>query len=92
MKRYVCVLVSVLTWLAFSSAASHAKNLGVFGAVYAIAEKDALKEIEERAARANLKRMVNKDELASISTVPQMTNARWRVLPVRLAPRRWATG
>jgi energy-coupling factor transport system ATP-binding protein len=30
--------------------------------------------------------------LASISTVPQMTNARWRVLPVRLAPRRWATG
>jgi hypothetical protein len=30
--------------------------------------------------------------LASISTVPQMTNARWRVLPVRLAPSRWITG
>jgi ABC-2 type transport system ATP-binding protein len=38
------------------------------------------------------KGMIQRFGLASISTVPQMTNARWRVLPVRLAPRRWATG
>lgn len=40
-----------------------AKDLGVFGAVYDIAEKDALKEIEERAKEADMNRAVNRGEL-----------------------------
>ena len=63
MKRCAFILIAILVWLAVSSTGLHAKELGVFGAVYAIAEKDALKEIEERAARADVKRMVNRDEL-----------------------------
>ncbi|MGD0235586.1 MAG: hypothetical protein ABSC55_13755 [Syntrophorhabdales bacterium] len=63
MKGYVSIIVLFLTWLFVSSTGSPAKDLGVFGAVYGIAEKDALTEIEEKAARADLKRMVNKDEL-----------------------------
>lgn len=63
MKRYVFIPILLLTWLLAASASSHAKDLGVFGAVYAIAEKDALREIEEKATRADLNRMVNKDEL-----------------------------
>jgi len=61
MKKYVFILVPLLTCLL--AATSPAKDLGVFGAVYAIAEKDALMEIEEKAARADLKRMVDKHEL-----------------------------
>jgi conjugal transfer pilus assembly protein TraW len=64
MKRCASILVPLLIWLLASSGGLHAKNLGVFGAVYAIAEKDALKEIEERAAKADLKQIVNRDELA----------------------------
>ena len=63
MKRHASIIVLFLTWLFVSSTGSHAKDLGVFGAVYAIAEKDALREIEEKAAKADLNRMVNKDEL-----------------------------
>ncbi len=63
MKRHVFILVPLLACLVVSAAVSHAKDLGVFGAVYAIAEKDALIEIEERAAKRNLNQMVNKDEL-----------------------------
>jgi conjugal transfer pilus assembly protein TraW len=60
MKKYVFVFILFLACLLAVSSA--AKDLGVFGAVYAIAEKDALMEIEEKAARADLKRMVNRDD------------------------------
>ncbi len=43
---------------------SGAKDLGVFGAVYDIAEKDALKEIEERAGEVDVSWMINRDNLA----------------------------
>ena len=41
-----------------------AKDLGVFGAVYDIAEKDALKEIEEKAKEVDVNRIINRGELA----------------------------
>ncbi len=62
MKRDVSALIALLACLLAS--ASPAKDLGLCGAVYAIAEKDALAEIEERASRADIKRMLNRDELA----------------------------
>lgn len=60
-----CAVLSLLALLCFAfSATSSAKDLGVFGAVYDIAEKDALQEIEERAKEANVNRMVNRGDLA----------------------------
>ncbi len=41
-----------------------AKDLGVFGAVYDIAEKDALKEIEEKAKEVDVNRIINRGDLA----------------------------
>lgn len=48
----------------FPSFSADAKNLGVFGAVYDIAEKDALKEIEEKAREVDANRIINKNDLA----------------------------
>lgn len=42
---------------------SYAKDLGVIGATYHIAEKDALLEIEERAGQVNWSRHINKDKV-----------------------------
>ena len=41
-----------------------AKDLGVFGAVYDIAEKDSLKEIEEKARKVDINRIINRGEMA----------------------------
>ena len=56
------MLLLTLACFIFSVTCS-AKDLGVFGAVYGIAEKDALKEIEERAKEADMNRIVNRGEL-----------------------------
>jgi conjugal transfer pilus assembly protein TraW len=55
--------VFVLVCFSFS-VTSMAKDLGVFGAVYDITEKDALKEIEEKAREVDINRIMNKGELA----------------------------
>lgn len=55
--------VLVLICVTFSGT-SMAKELGVFGAVYEIAEKDALKEIEEKAREVNMNRIINRGDLA----------------------------
>ena len=62
MTTFTHRLALVLICFIFS-VTCNAKDLGVFGAVYDIAEKDALKEIEERAAKADLKHILSKDEL-----------------------------
>jgi conjugal transfer pilus assembly protein TraW len=62
MRRYAQILLLTLACFIFSVTCS-AKDLGVFGAVYDIAEKDALKEIEERAKEADMNRIVNRGEL-----------------------------
>ena len=55
--------VFVLACFSFS-VTSMAKDLGVFGAVYDIAEKDALKEIEEKAREVDINRAINTGDLA----------------------------
>jgi conjugal transfer pilus assembly protein TraW len=62
MSRSVVPLF-VLICFAFSVTSS-AKDLGVFGAVYDIAEKDALKEIEERAREVDINRIIKRGDLA----------------------------
>ena len=42
---------------------STAKNLGVFGTVYDISEKDALKEMQEKASKADISKIINKKEV-----------------------------
>ena len=65
-KKYIITSVVVtVTLISFTfSVTSMAKDLGVFGAVYDIAEKDALKEIEEKAREVNINRIINRGELA----------------------------
>lgn len=53
----------VLICVTFSGT-SMAKDLGVFGAVYDITEKDALKEIEEKARNGDINRIINRGDLA----------------------------
>lgn len=55
--------VLVLICVTFSGTGM-AKDLGVFGAVYDIAEKDALKGIEEKAREVDVNRIINRGELA----------------------------
>jgi conjugal transfer pilus assembly protein TraW len=62
MRRYAHIPLLTLVCFIFSVTCS-AKDLGVYGAVYGIAEKDALKEIEDRVKEANTNRIVNKGEL-----------------------------
>lgn len=58
-------LLPVLVLIGFTfSGSSTAKDLGVFGAVYDIAEKDALKEIEEKARNVDINRIINRGDLA----------------------------
>jgi uncharacterized protein YbjQ (UPF0145 family) len=57
----IIILLLIGVFLSFSA---DAKNLGVFGAVYDIAEKDALKEIEEKAREVDANRIINKNDLA----------------------------
>ena len=52
MRKSAVPLLALLCFI--FSATSSAKDLGVFGAVYDIAEKDALKEIEERAKEVDV--------------------------------------
>ncbi|OPY77501.1 MAG: hypothetical protein A4E65_02728 [Syntrophorhabdus sp. PtaU1.Bin153] len=64
-KQMIKSLLPVLVLICFSfSATSMAKGLGVFGAVYDVAEKDALKEIEEKAKEVDVNRIINRGELA----------------------------
>ncbi len=65
-KKYIItsVVVAVTLTSFTSSVTSVAKDLGVFGAVYDVAEKDALKEIEEKARGADVNRIINRGELA----------------------------
>jgi conjugal transfer pilus assembly protein TraW len=62
MRRYCYSLAPMLICFILSVTCS-AKDLGVFGAVYDIVEKDALKEIEERAKVVDMNRIVNRGEL-----------------------------
>ncbi len=63
MKGWVIVCPVVLFCFALSTR-SAAKDLGVFGAVYDIAEKDVLKEIEERAREIDIGRIIKRSDLA----------------------------
>jgi conjugal transfer pilus assembly protein TraW len=65
-KKHIIISIALIVLLiSFTfSVTSVAKDLGVFGAVYDIAEKDALKEIEEKAWEVDVNRIVNKGDLA----------------------------
>ncbi len=62
MKVYFLIVASIPIWFSLS-VTSWAKDLGVFGAVYDIAEKDALKEIEEKAKETDVNRFIDRQEL-----------------------------
>ncbi len=65
-KQMIKSVLPVFVLVCFSfSGTSMAKDLGVFGAVYDITEKDALKEIEEKAREVDIKRAINRGELAT---------------------------
>lgn len=63
MRINLSIIVLLLIGV-FPSFSADAKNLGVFGAVYDIAEKDALKEIEEKARKVDGNLIINKSDLA----------------------------
>ncbi len=58
MKRLDSVLLGICMVL-LSTAAVQARDLGTYGAVYPIAEKDALSEIEARAKEVNWKKALD---------------------------------
>jgi conjugal transfer pilus assembly protein TraW len=62
--RITLNIIALLLTCLFLSAPASAKNLGVFGAVYDIAEKDVLKEIEEKARKVDVNRIITKSDLA----------------------------
>jgi conjugal transfer pilus assembly protein TraW len=57
-----CILVVALLCLLMASAAV-ARDLGTFGAVYDIVEKDALKELEEKAKSVDFSKAVDRNAL-----------------------------
>ena len=57
-----CVLVVAFLCLLTASAAV-ARDLGTFGAVYDIVEKDALKELEEKAKSVDFSKAVDRNAL-----------------------------
>ena len=59
------LLAGTIFSLILAEQLSCAKDLGTFGATYPIAEKDALKEIEQKAAQANISKFINKKKLVS---------------------------
>jgi len=58
-----CVLVAALLSLSVTSTAM-ARDLGTFGTVYDIVEKDAIKELEEKARSVDFSKAVDRNALA----------------------------
>ena len=58
--RLTCILVAMLV---FSSVPSFSKVIGTFGKVYPIAEKSALKEIEERVKEVDIADIIKPEEI-----------------------------
>ena len=57
------ILAAAFVWLLVASTAV-ARDLGTFGTVYDIAEKDALKELEEKAKSVDFSKAVDRNALA----------------------------
>ena len=57
-----CILTVAFVWLLTASTAV-ARDLGTFGAVYDIVEKDALKELEEKAKSVDFSKAVDRNAL-----------------------------
>ncbi|OPY70751.1 MAG: hypothetical protein A4E57_00368 [Syntrophorhabdaceae bacterium PtaU1.Bin034] len=62
--KHRTVTALIVLWCLIFPVEGSAKDLGVFGAVYDIAEKDALKEIEEKAREVDISRIINRGYLA----------------------------
>ena len=62
MKTARCILTVAFVWLLVASTAV-ARDLGTFGAVYDIVEKDALKELEEKAKSVDFSKAVDRNAL-----------------------------
>ncbi len=62
MKTVRCILTVAFVWLLVASTAV-ARDLGTFGAVYDIVEKDALKELEEKAKSVDFSKAVDRNAL-----------------------------
>ncbi|MBP7529743.1 MAG: hypothetical protein KA801_17610 [Syntrophorhabdaceae bacterium] len=63
MRPVIPVSVAVAVCLLVTGSISPARDLGTFGATYPIVEKDALKEIEQKAGRVDVSKIINKKRL-----------------------------
>lgn len=61
MKAYIPLLAA--GFLCLACLPGEAKNVGTFGTVYSIAERDALEEIMERVSRINLESLFGKQKM-----------------------------
>lgn len=61
--RILLILTPAVCILFVFLGVSSAKNLGTFGATYPVIEKDALKEMEEKARQADVSKFINKKRL-----------------------------
>ncbi len=59
LSKYFALILSCSFW----HISAHAKDLGIAGATYPIAEKDALAEIEERAKQVDWEKVIKKDKM-----------------------------
>lgn len=63
MRTFSLLLLTAMVFFGISGQDTPAKNLGTFGATYSITEKDALKEMEEKAKRADVSKIISKKRL-----------------------------
>jgi len=65
MKTVGSTIVIILAGVLLLPLCSTAKNIGVVGTVYDIVEKDALKEMQEKAAKVDIEKILKRKETAN---------------------------